>query len=282
MHSSSPIAVLHGTGFPQRLIGPMELLAWAAAPLLGLLWLAAATVLWRRCAGALAGPAEARLLFSAIVPATAVAALCRVLWVPRLPSERSQTASMVAGPSCPRQAWAWHLCFWLTSGALIAFAAALTLPGTSAWGRLALWSPVLLEEAWAGWLLRHRRRAPDGIWVADHCDEESPPDLPPAPPADVTQQFTRSVVADGSEVLSGWLRLELAAGQRTGSGHVAFCPPFAHVPELTVTQREGPPARIKTGQVLAYGARLDVRAASPSAEPAVVLLHLAARCQSRL
>jgi hypothetical protein len=109
-------------------------------------------------------------------------------------------------------------------------------------------------------------------------DEQGPPDSRAVPPADVTQQFTRSVAADGSDVLSGWLRLELAAGQRVGSGHVAFCPPFAHVPELTVTQRDGPPARIKAGQVLAYGARLDVRSANPATEPVVVLLHVLARC----
>ena len=96
------------------------------------------------------------------------------------------------------------------------------------------------------------------------------------PPEEVTQQLTRSTAADGTEELAGWLRIPFAAGQRTGSVHVAFCPPFARTPELSVEQIDGPEARLKTTQVLPYGARLDLKLHAASESPASVVLQFAA------
>ena len=70
------------------------------------------------------------------------------------------------------------------------------------------------------------------------------------PPEGVVQQLTRSRAANGTEEISGWLRTSFAAGQRTASVHVAFCPPLGATPELSVEQIDGPEARIKTAQVL--------------------------------
>ena len=69
-------------------------------------------------------------------------------------------------------------------------------------------------------------------------------------PKGVSQQLTRSQTADGVEELSGWLRIAFVAGQRTGSLHVAFCPPFVTTPELAVEQLDGPEARLKTAQLM--------------------------------
>jgi hypothetical protein len=96
-------------------------------------------------------------------------------------------------------------------------------------------------------------------------------------PKEVVQQLTRSQAADGSENLAGWVRLPFAAGQRTGSIHVAFCPPLCATPELLVEQIDGPAARIKTAQLLPYGARLDLKLAVAATEPATVLLQFTAR-----
>ena len=81
----------------------------------------------------------------------------------------------------------------------------------------------------------------------------------------------------GPNELSGWLRMPFAAGQRTGSMHVAFCPPFAATPELAVEQIDGPEVRIKTAQLLPYGARLDLKLAAAAEEPTAVLLQFSAR-----
>ena len=95
-------------------------------------------------------------------------------------------------------------------------------------------------------------------------------------PKEVVQQLTRSQAADGTEELFGWIRLPFAPGQRTGCIHVAFCPPLCVTPEVTVEQIEGPDARIKTAQLLPYGARFDLKlAATAEASTAVVLQFLA-------
>ena len=100
-----------------------------------------------------------------------------------------------------------------------------------------------------------------------------------APAEEVLQQLTRSQAADGSEELSGWLRMVFAAGQRTGSLHVAFCPPFAETPELAFDQLDGPDARIKTAQLLPYGVRLDLKLAAAPDDPGSVLLQFSARSE---
>ena len=78
------------------------------------------------------------------------------------------------------------------------------------------------------------------------------------------QQLTLRATADGGQELSGWLRMPLAAGQRTGSLHVAFCPAFGQAPQVEVEPVCGPDCRIKAAQVLPYGARLDVKLDEPA------------------
>ena len=94
---------------------------------------------------------------------------------------------------------------------------------------------------------------------------------------DITQQLVRSRSADGSEILSGWVRVSLAAGQRTASVHVAFCPPFARTPILTVDQIAGPPGRVKTIQLLPYGTRFDLKLPQSNEKPSSVLLQFSAQ-----
>ncbi len=97
----------------------------------------------------------------------------------------------------------------------------------------------------------------------------------------VTQHLVRSKNADGAEQICGRLRIAFAAGQRTGSVHVAFCPPLAATPDLEVEQLDGPEARIKTAQLLPYGARLDLKLSAAATEPTGVLLHFSARTMAR-
>jgi len=158
---------------------------------------------------------------------------------------------------------------------LATLAAALTFAATPWPARLSFWGLLILEEAWTLW---PRARAGDAA--------KRPPVMPlPAasaaiaatPASEVVQQLTRSQAADGSELLTGFLRLAFAPGQRTASVHVAFCPPFKSAPRLEVRQCEGPSARVKTVQLLPYGARLDLKLAAPADKPLAVLLQFSAR-----
>ena len=150
----------------------------------------------------------------------------------------------------------------LLGASLPIFAAALSLPGTNAWGLACLWLLISAFEilAWghrAGqWLrrTRHVKTGPERLRIdqaqsiAAHIEPVAT--LPGAisdsltaplwPAKGVTQQLTRSTTTQGGDLLCGALRLDLAAGQRTGNLHVAFCPPFAGTPEITAVQADGP------------------------------------------
>ena len=179
----------------------------------------------------------------------------------------------------------------LTSLAVAALGAGLCLPGTSAAGAFLFWMLLGAEESWAwGWRLRHAFEMPPSLgrqavrtdtahvgasrFHRGGVTSRAAPTLHAEDvvlPKGVTQQLTRSQAADGVEELSGWLRVEFVAGQRTGSLHVAFCPPFAATPELAVEQLDGPEARLKTAQLMPYGARLDLKLAAAAGEPTSVL-----------
>ena len=79
---------------------------------------------------------------------------------------------------------------------------------------------------------------------------------PAEPAAEVLQQLTLRTTAEGGQVLSGWLRMPLAAGQRSGNLHVAFCPAFGQIPQVHAEAVSGPDCRIKAAQVLPYGAAI--------------------------
>ena len=91
----------------------------------------------------------------------------------------------------------------------------------------------------------------------------------------ITQQFTRRETAEGDDLVEGWLRAPLGPGQRTTHVHISFCPPFESIPELEFEQADGQPARVKLGQVLAYGARFEVKL--DAIGPAEVLIAFSAR-----
>jgi hypothetical protein len=186
-----------------------------------------------------------------------------------------------------------------TTVAVVSIGYSLSLPGSS-WGGLALlWGFVAAEEYWT-WkavvqrslpsrrqtgLPPHAVRQPTAV-VPEDTDVAPLPAALAAPattegescelPADVLQQLVRNRVPDGTESLSGWLRASLAAGQRTASVHVAFCPPFPRAPSFDVAQQEGEPVRIKVVQLLPYGARLDLKLLRPSLSPVELVLRFTA------
>ncbi len=270
--------------------GPLdgELRRWAAGTLVVLLLLVAALLAWRRLAGALIAPLH--------VPASlAVAGLAAMVALGvRLPYWQGSRSA----------AWSWPV-YSLPSLALLLMGTALSLPQATAAGLAALWIPLAVEELFI-WAALARRKMPRRQSVPS---QDAPPsdilssDTPEAPlqevlveelatstgaepspaadleatPQNILQQLTRTRAEDGSEELAGFVRARFDAGQRTASLHVAFCPPFVKTPELTVRQLDGPMARVKTAQVVPFGARLDLKLTAKTDEPAAVVLEFSAR-----
>jgi hypothetical protein len=75
------------------------------------------------------------------------------------------------------------------------------------------------------------------------------------------QELTRYRLADGREAVRGILRADFAAGQRSTTLYVAFCPPFERLPQVDASVLDGPPATVKLPQVLHQGAQIEVRLA---------------------
>lgn len=277
-----------------RCVGPAlsaaDLLRGAAVAGAGLLLCAALLLGLRRVAGALALPlaTPALLLVAVLVAAAAIA-----VRLARRVAGRPQRVDPIAA---------------IVSVSVVLLGLSVSLPGTSWTGLTLFWLIVGSEEvgAWRhGWRrIRWKSRpapiAPVSVPhepVAQAIDEVEPRSLQAEredareaagdvlagllvdeeePPADeVLQQLTRSRTADGSETLAGWLRVAVATGQRSANVHVAFCPPFARTPQVSVEQLDGPETRIKVVQVLPYGVRCDLKLTGGVCDvPAMVLLQL--------
>jgi hypothetical protein len=181
---------------------------------------------------------------------------------------------------------------WFMSFCLLAWGIAVSAIGADVRGLALLWTILAGEELRAWWSVigLYRRRAASLGGAVN--DREAIPEtsevpqtsevyvgkgahsVPVASQADVLQEFVRSRQPGGAERLNGWMRVPLVPGQRNASVHLAFCPPFVCTPSVTVTQQEGPAARIKTAQVLPFGARLDLKLAEPSLSNENVLLEI--------
>jgi hypothetical protein len=218
-----------------------------AGVLVAALAAAALTLLARRLAGALA-----------VAPSLSLTALATLLFAVMVAAVR------VGGGV---------LSIWVSTAVVVAFGLAMSFPKAGLLQLAAVWAPILVEEAWAwGWL----RRSGASLFGRAPASSAAPEAEVTRPAAAVLQQLTRSADGD-AEQLAGWLRMPLATGQRSGSLHVAFCPPFRAAPQVEFEQLEGPAARIRIGQLMPYGVRLDVKLSAPSPAPAGLLLRFVAR-----
>jgi hypothetical protein len=258
-----------------------------AAAFLALLVTFAILVLARRAVGALERPLDSGVLLLAGAVIAAIAVAIRAAWFARsaMPVARWQDRSIMLA----------------TLASVVVLFLGLCISGTPIIACLLLFTILAGEEAWS-W---HRYLKMPVEWQVGNLprgsantdrrsgvspllagmrrdaastkgDQRQNADLPPK---EVVQQLTRRIDADGAETLSGWLRMPFAIGQRTANVHVAFCPPMRVAPEVSVEQIEGPAARIKTAQLLPYGARLDLKLAAAAEAPTDVLLLFSARAK---
>jgi hypothetical protein len=193
--------------------------------------------------------------------------------------------------------WASFSARWLPAVFLAVFVAALSVPGTSGAAIVIAWSIVAVEESLSWLRIRtvSRRRAvstaPRGLQetIEQLLTEPGESELPLAvsrvgapaasalpltttplmPPAlvpqsatlspEVVQQQTRTHLANGMDRLSGWLQMSLATSERNATTHIAFCPPFAETPKISLRQTAGPAGRIRAVQILPHGVRLELK-----------------------
>ena len=281
MAARSPAHRLFGSADPLQ-----GLAQWIVGTTTGGLLLVSLLLLTRRSTGALVKPLEAPVLLTAAVALAGIAASLRFVWR-RIAA--NQHGVLGGG-----------LVAWIPALALLLLGGALSLPQSSTYALIGFWAILIVEEIaslligprWLGHLDRRggaRAAEPpaqppdaeaDGLSAT--AELERPPERPEEVtpdylPPEVSQQITRCRDGDGSDVLYGMLRGQLEPGQRSLSFHVAFCPPFDRVPDLSDEQVEGPPAAVKQGQVLPYGARLDLRLRSASEEPQSVVLRIHAQ-----
>lgn len=266
VHFAKPIQLL-----PERVT--LGLSRLVAVILTAGLILAALTLVGRRVAGGLSGPLSPVMLgATGIMAATMAAGARRSTW----PAGRDRFATTAIE--------------WLPCAALIAVAAAVSLPESSPSGLGVIWIAIVGEEIWTWRQSRRRRvrRSPIEPPRANALPMPAQPEVheplapiarpaeAPSPLGDVVQQFVRTQSAAGIDRIHGWLKTTLAASERNATLHVAFCPPFVETPKFTVLQTSGPAARIKPVQLLPYGVRLELKRLEPGDKTAAILLEFSA------
>lgn len=239
----------------------------AALAAVALLVLAAALLAARRMAGGFECPPDGAALILTAAVAALAALLARMFW--RGGGTGEQWSALDP------------LLRWGPPAALLALGLTLTLPRVEPAALIVFWAVLLGEEFWSA------RGSPRLVWKRgktpaaprtprDGAARAALPEAARANAEDVLLRITRVRDRAGNEVLRGAARAEFQAGQRAAALHLAFCPPFAQTPELEAFQTEGPETRIKIGQLLPYGARLDLRRTDALQEPTAAVIEFTA------
>jgi hypothetical protein len=278
-----------------------SLLRTLAVSGLALLALAALLLCLRRANGALIQPlpapilaacgallALAALTFRGIVassivkgerraayPLWAIPSGVLLMWGGSLSLDGSAASGLAAlwGLLLAEEGWSWGRLWRATS------AATLLAPEPTA---VACWEAVVADALAIGGLSKHSVAGVFDPGFVERVPASQRPATESHQPvsevgaeldATVTQQMVRRRESDQSESLEGWLRADLATGQRHATAHIAICPPLVRSPECFAEQMDGPPATIKVGQVLPFGVRFEIKLDQPAREAASVLVE---------
>jgi hypothetical protein len=115
-----------------------------------------------------------------------------------------------------------------------------------------VWLPAIAGDWWLRWALFPAKRSSPPIGARSTSVQDDPVD------EQLLQQITRTPTAEGREVIHGTLVAELAAGERSATLYVAFCPPFERLPQVEAEATDCPDASVKLIQALHHGAQLEV------------------------
>ncbi|MFM7248263.1 MAG: hypothetical protein ACKO5R_00005 [Planctomycetaceae bacterium] len=101
----------------------------------------------------------------------------------------------------------------------------------------------------------------------------------PCPEGVFRQRLERYVsTADATETVRGRIVLSVAAGSRSATGHVGFCPPFHQQPQVEVgTSCEAVEAAIVAAEILPWGVRVECRLDEPADEAIDIPVDILAR-----
>ena len=219
------------------------------------------------------------------------------------------TARLACQPGLQKAAWAPH--WFVARGptlAIVLIGVAVSIPHSNwlavavCWLSMAAADVMSLHRGWHGLLANQVYRGQPSARAASRsagsspetclplvnpvCQQTGPPKIATAAaesnaealelPGDVRQQITRWHDEAGIDTITGLLRSQITRGERSGTLHVAFCPPFERLPELHVEQSAGPPARIKVAQLQPHGARFEFRLAEPCEAASLIALEFTA------
>lgn len=247
-------------------------LAWTvrivASVASGLLLAMAVFVIWRRIIGALQAPLSgAGFLFLGLM-FLGPAVVLRHSWRLAVCPTRLLTVEAV-----------WTL--FVPTVSLLAILIAISVPGTSPIGVVVVGLFWGLGEVMVyrprKWLARLEPSLVTGATVGETAVEPSEPlaeefsrdvdrrsqDVERLSQEKVSQQLIRCRTEEGRDCVKGWLRVDIPAGHRTHSVHLAFCPSFQQSPFIEVHQEDGPKSRVKMVQSLPYGAHFEVKLPQP-------------------
>lgn len=249
----------------------LQIVRTAASIMASLLVTVAIIAIWRRHVGAFQTPLSGTMFLCVGLIFIGPTLVIRHWW--RLITSRHKIPAVEV---------AWTLC--TPSVSLLAILVAISVPGTSLVGVALLGLFFIAGEAT---LYRPRNRsvsAETTLGTLDYCELETGLAQLDAvsdsgcdgnasftvnpnrqPEAGVSQQLTRCRTEDGLDCLKGWLRVDIPAGRRAQSVHLAFCPAFKQPPKIEVqTEEDAPANRIKTVQCLPYGAHLEIKLPRPT------------------
>lgn len=237
------------------------------ASVLALLALAALVVVLRRLSGALVEPLPSAVLWCLAAFLAGIAILFRGSFVAHVADQtRARAYALWAAPSV----------------VLLLAAVGLSSRETAGGGLIGLWGLLALEEGWswsrwfpeaaASRVAQPAAVAPSGIVASPRTLDIASGGDEACDPA-VSQRLVRRRQAEGGEILEGWVRAALVAGQRHAAAHVVICPPFARVAECFAEPSDGPPSQVKVAQVLPYGVRFEIKLDAPAEEPTNVTIE---------
>jgi hypothetical protein len=259
-------------GVPGRSFQLAQAMLWfGIASTIGLFLILCLFLAARRFGGAFDQPLNAPTLLLLGIGVAALAVSLRSVW----PRSKQTFASV--------SSWVRLL---LPSVVVFLFCYALSLPGSAVWSVALLWFLVVVEEGvwWVADLLAlqtGRGRTSNtnrSILLSASPADQTRQDMTNQFGRDVTQRMTRTRSAAGGDLIVGQARADFTAGARSQIIHLAFCPPLAGSPRITVKQAGGPLAAITVAQGESFGARFDIRLASTARQPESVMIEYEARC----
>jgi len=215
----------------------------------------AALLVMRRAAGALTQP----LPWPALLALAAIVLLVRLLGHCGAVSNR----------------WS-HVAHGSFTCCSLAVLAALWLPQSEVFPLLVCFVGLVGVEVWCWQAVLSLPRECPAIAASTAEPTSASDELEEAFDPQLLSQIERRMLAEGGEQIVGSLVAAFAAQQRTHDVHLPFCPPLAKLPTVEAEAVEGPAARVRVVQVLANGARLEVRLDEPAGEPTRVLVQVLA------